>query len=29
SQFPEEAGKRALEFLKHIKQLPEDAEAIY
>jgi len=28
-QFPEEAGKRALEFLKHIKQLPEDAKTIY
>ena len=28
-QFPEEAAKRALEFLKHIKQLPEDAKAIY
>ena len=28
-QFPEEAGKRALEFLKHVKQLRKDAKAIY
>jgi len=28
-QFPEEAAKRALEFLKYIKQLPQDAKAIY
>ena len=28
-QFPEEAGKKALEFLKHTKQLAQNAKAIY
>ena len=28
-QFPEETAKRALGLLKHIKQLPQDAKAIY
>jgi len=28
-QFPEEDSIRALDFLKHVRQLPEDAKAIY
>lgn len=28
-QFPEEECQRALEFLKHVKELPQDAKSIY
>jgi aminoglycoside 6-adenylyltransferase len=27
--FPEEECKRALEFLKHVKDLPQDAKSIF
>ena len=28
-QFPEEDSIKALDFLKHVRQLPEDAKTIY